>query len=78
MVLFVAKSDAMLKKVADEVAECYRRAAECREKADASTDEDMKRDYLALEQSWLFLAGSYQLSERLSAFTGEAGRRQKE
>jgi hypothetical protein len=61
----------MLKKVSDEIANCYRRAAECREKADAATNVDTKRDYSALEHSWLFLARSYELSERLSDFTNE-------
>jgi hypothetical protein len=54
----------MLDRVADEIAECHRRAAECREKADATSDPDIKRDFLALERSWLFLARSYELSKR--------------
>jgi hypothetical protein len=68
----------MLKKVTDEVADCHRHAAHCREKADKTSDPEMKRDLLALERSWLFLASSYQLSERLSDFTDEAGRRKKD
>jgi hypothetical protein len=65
----------MLDKVNDEIAECHRHAAECREKAEQATDPDMKRDLLALERSWLFLASSYELSGRLSDFTDEAERR---
>ena len=68
----------MLEKIAHEIAECHRRAADCREKAQQSNDPDMKRDLLALERSWLFLASSYELSERLSGFTDEAARRKKD
>jgi hypothetical protein len=68
----------MLNKVKQEIAECHRHAAECREKAEQAADPDMKRDLLALERSWLFLASSYELSERLSDFTDEAERRNKD
>ena len=65
----------MLNKIAEEIAACHRHAAECREKAERTDDPDMQRDLLALERSWLFLASSYELSERLPDFTGEAERR---
>jgi hypothetical protein len=65
----------MLNKLTEEIAECHRRAAECREKAEQTDNPDMKRDLLALERSWLFLASSYELSERLSDFTDEAERK---
>jgi hypothetical protein len=68
----------MLNKVKEEIADCHRHAAECREKAEQTGDPDMKRDLLALERSWLFLASSYELSERLTDFTGEAERRKKD
>jgi hypothetical protein len=68
----------MLKKVTDEIADCHRHAAECREKAEKTTDPEMKRDLLALERSWLFLASSYEFSERLSDFTDEADRRKRD
>jgi hypothetical protein len=64
----------MLDKVTEEIAACHRHAAECREKAERASDPEMKRDLLALERSWLFLASSYELSERPSDFTNEAGR----
>ncbi len=68
----------MLSKIKEEIADCYRRAAECREKVELTNDPEMKRDLLALERSWLFLARSYELSERLSDFTDEAARRNKD
>jgi hypothetical protein len=67
----------MLDKINDEIAECHRHAAECREKAEQATDPEMKRDLLALERSWLFLASSYELSGRLSEFD-KAERRNKD
>ncbi len=68
----------MLKKIAEEIADCHRHAAECREKAEQTGDPEMKRDLLALERSWLFLASSYEFSDRLSDFTNEAERRKKD
>jgi hypothetical protein len=68
----------MLNKLAEEIGECHRRAAECREKAEQSNDPEMKRDLAALERSWLFLASSYELSGRLSDFTDEAERRKND
>ena len=68
----------MLKRISDEITECHRHAADCREKAEKTSDPEIKGDFLTLERSWLFLASSYELSERLSDFTDEAERRRKE
>ena len=68
----------MLSKIKGEIADCHLQAAECREKADQTSDPDMKRDLLSLERSWLFLARSYEFGERLSDFTDEAERRKKD
>ena len=68
----------MLKRLSDEIVECHRHAAECQEKAEQATDPEMKRDLLALERSWLFLASSYEVDERSSDFTGEADRRKED
>jgi hypothetical protein len=68
----------MLTKTKEEIAACHRHAAECRDKAAQTDDPDMRRDLLALERSWLFLADSYELSERLTGFTGETERRKTE
>jgi hypothetical protein len=56
----------MLSGLSDIVADCYRRAAECREQADRSAKEKDRAFYLERQESWLKLAQSYQLSERLS------------
>ena len=55
----------MLSGLSEVVAACYRRAAECRELAERSVKETDRAFYLEREQSWLRLAQSYQLSERL-------------
>src|SRR4051794_6310921 len=68
----------MLNKVKQDIADCHRHAAECREKAEQTSDADMKRDLMALERSWLFLASSYELSERLSDFSDETERHNKD
>jgi hypothetical protein len=55
----------MLSGLSEVVADCYRRAAECRELADGCTKEEDRAFYLEREQSWLQLAMSYQFSERV-------------
>ena len=56
----------MLSGLSEAVANCYRRAAECRELADRSVNEKDRVFYLEREQAWLQLALSYQFSERLN------------
>jgi len=60
----------MLLKLSNEISECYRNAEEARRRAEASVDVATRADYLDMERRWLFLARSYELSERLSSFTG--------
>lgn len=59
----------MLLKLSKEIRECYDHAADARRKADEAADQRTKADYLAVERRWLFLAHSYEFSERLSRFT---------
>ena len=54
----------MLLKLTSDIAECYRRAAECRERAESAPSESAKRAFLDLEQRWLSLAHSYEFAER--------------
>ena len=58
----------MLTKLSEEIAECYRRAQEARQKAEEASDPSIKRDFLGLERRWMFLAHSYEFTERLSRF----------
>jgi hypothetical protein len=65
----------MLQKLSKQAAECSRLARNAKEKAERTPDEAIRRDYLALERRWVKLAQSYELSERVSSFNSEVGRR---
>jgi hypothetical protein len=67
----------MLQKLTEEIAECYRHARECRERAEQVLYPATTNDFLDQERRWLSLAHSYEFAERLSAFTGEVRRRNK-
>jgi len=59
----------MLIKVSEEIAECYRRAEQARQAAKDTSDQSLKSDFFDLERRWLFLARSYEFTERLQHFT---------
>jgi hypothetical protein len=65
----------MLQKLAEEIAECYQRASEARERAKRTGDQATKQDFVDMEGRWLSLAHSYEFAERLSGFTDEVKRR---
>jgi hypothetical protein len=65
----------MLQKVSEQIAHCYHRASECRAKAVNAVNEAASQEYYELERRWLMLARSYELSERITDFTGERRRR---
>jgi hypothetical protein len=65
----------MLEKLSEQIQDCYAHAADCARKAAAQTDPRLKQDFLDMEQRWLALAKSYEISQRLDAFTEEADRR---
>jgi hypothetical protein len=65
----------VLQNLSEDIAECYRRAAEARERAKAAHDAALKQDFLDMERRWLSLAHSYEFTQRLSDFTREAKRR---
>jgi hypothetical protein len=67
----------MLHKFTEEIAECYRHARECRERAERVPDPATKNDFFDQERRWLSMAHSYEFAERLSDFTGEVRRRNK-
>jgi uncharacterized protein with PIN domain len=64
----------MLNNPSKQVAHCYWRAAECSERALVCADPDLKAFYLEREKSWLRLARSYQLSERIGLWVNEHAR----
>jgi hypothetical protein len=63
----------MLQKLSQEVVKCQRQAREARECAERASEAD-KQGYFALERRWLMLAESYELVERIAAFTSEASK----
>ncbi|HMF05885.1 MAG TPA: hypothetical protein VKE72_02600 [Methylocella sp.] len=64
----------MLNNLSEEIRVCYRHAEDCARKAAAHTDPQSKADFLDLEVRWLFLARSYEFTERLTDFSGETKR----
>ena len=61
----------MLKPSSPEVAECYARAQEARERADSTQNLKMRAIYLDSEQRWLELAASYEVTARITKFLGQ-------
>src|SRR5215475_9041318 len=53
----------MLSNLSEDVAECYRHAAECQELARLVTNERDRQFFLASEKDWLLLAQTHQLAE---------------
>ena len=64
----------MLRKLSEEVADCYRRARQAREKAERASTEAEELDWLMMERRWLSLAEQSELLDRLYDFTAEAER----
>jgi hypothetical protein len=64
----------MLNNVSEQIRECLRHAEDCARKAAAQTDPKLKEDFLDMERRWLFLARSYELTERVIDFSAETKR----
>jgi hypothetical protein len=64
----------MLLDLSEQVAHCYKRAAECKERVDGSADATYKEFYAEREQAWLKLARSFELSERIGLVLNERQR----
>jgi len=68
----------MLEQLSDKIRQCYKRAAEAKERADATNDPILKAEFLDTERRWLTLARSYGFTESLEDFTAaNLERRQK-
>jgi hypothetical protein len=68
----------MLRKLSNEIAECYAHAETCARKAAEATTDHERDGYLGLQQHWLTLARSREFTERLGDFTREKMRRRGE
>jgi hypothetical protein len=58
----------MLQKLSKEIQDCYRHAAECRQRAERTFAEKSRQDFLDMERRWLSLAHSCEFAERLSNY----------
>jgi hypothetical protein len=61
----------MLRKLSNEIADCYAHAETCARKAAEATTDHERDGYLGLQQHWLTLAHSCEFTERLGDFTKE-------
>jgi RNase P subunit RPR2 len=64
----------MLRKASHQVAYCYQRAIEFRERSTAALDETAQQELLEMEQRWLRLARSYERSRRITDLIHEIER----
>jgi hypothetical protein len=64
----------MLRNLSEEIRECHQHAEDCARSAAAQTDPKIKDDFFNLEIRWLFLARSYEFTERLGDFSDETKR----
>jgi hypothetical protein len=58
----------MLNKLTVEIAECYRDAEECAQRAQREPDPGLRADFLDMERRWLALARSYEFTQQLRRF----------
>jgi hemerythrin-like domain-containing protein len=56
----------VLRNLSEEIRECLQHAEDCARKAAAQSCPNLKQDFLDLEQRWLYLARSYEFTERLT------------
>jgi PAS domain S-box-containing protein len=67
----------MLEQFSDQIRLCYERAAEAKERADATNDQALKAEFLNSEERWLTLARSYGFTKSLEAFSAENSERRR-
>jgi hypothetical protein len=65
----------ILKNLNERIRDCYQHAEDCARKATAVTDPRLRQDYLNLEQGWLLLARSCDLTQGLTDFSNEIKRK---
>src|SRR6185437_13752766 len=65
----------MLQKLSEQGRWCHERAAEARQKAEATDNPAWKAGFLDMERRWLALARSHEFSERLDRFATDSSKR---
>jgi PAS domain S-box-containing protein len=68
----------MLEQFNEQIRLFHQRAADAKERADATNDPAIKAEYLAQEKHWLTLARSYGFTESLEDFTTANSERRRE
>jgi hypothetical protein len=58
----------MLQRLSQHIAECYERAADCKRRAEHTSDPARKTELLDFERTWAHLARSYEFVESLEQF----------
>ena len=56
----------MIRNLNDEIEECRRYAEDCRRRAQAATDPVLRAELTDIEERWLYLARSYEFTERVA------------
>jgi hypothetical protein len=64
----------MLNDLSDKIRACLEHAEDCARHAETQTCPSLKEDFLDMERRWLFLARSYEFTERVNDFSAEANR----
>ena len=64
----------MLNNLSEQIRDCLRHAEDCARQAAAQTCPKLKEDFLDMERRWLFLARSYEFTERVTNFSAETKR----
>jgi hypothetical protein len=59
----------LLQNLSQEVRECLQHAQDCAQRAKATSDPTVQRDFYDMEARWLKLARSYQFLDQLNSFT---------
>jgi hypothetical protein len=62
----------MLRQLGEHIQSARQRAAECKERALAATDENLKAELLKLEQAWISLAGNFENLQKMEEFLLDA------
>ncbi len=68
----------MLQRLGDHIRNCRARAAEAEARAAATSEPDLRGEYLALSKQWLHLAQSYEFAESLERFLLDAQKAKNE
>ena len=61
-------------RLSEDISECYRHAEAYARRASTESDPELRTDFLDMEQRWLSLARSYELTEQLTQLPLTAGR----